>query len=361
MTTSMKLKFAPTIFHKLLATLLAVSILPLSALWFLSQQNVESELQGSITRNMMSVVDKVARRITDWEDTNQRALRETASLNDIISMDPKRQNPILAALGSSYEWSYLVFTVAPDGQSVGRNDGGPVMDFSKRGYVKQVMSGKSIGREVVIGKTSGKPALILAAPIRNAEHQLVGTIAMSSSLEDVSREVAAIHVGDTGHAVLIDADNKIIAAGDASKVKGELQAFTSPALAIKDITEHPVVYTDNGRKMVGMMRQLPQGWRILIEQDYDEAYAPLTASKKEARILIVAAFALVFIAALMLGGQLSRPIVELTAIADEMSMGRLDVDIADEARADEIGALARSIGRLGISMRMAINRVRKQA
>jgi HAMP domain-containing protein len=65
----------------------------------------------------------------------------------------------------------------------------------------------------------------------------------------------------------------------------------------------------------------------------------------------VAAILSVFIA-----GTVVKPIIELSAAADAMSRGQLDVPIAVRSD-DEIGELARSIERMRASLKAAISRL----
>jgi methyl-accepting chemotaxis protein len=358
----MTLKPELTIFHKLLITLLLVSLVPLCSLWYLGQSSARRDLRDTISQSLVSTMNTAATGINAWDDTNVRALRQASRLNDIVSMKAERQVPVLESMGITYEWSYLMYTVAPDGTNIGRNDNGAPTFYGDRSYFKDVIAGQDLGRQVVIGKSSGKPALILAAPVRNPDRELVGVIAMAMTLTDVTQTVANTRIGETGHAILLDASNKVIAHGASFKVKSALQDFSAyPALKVAGINVEPAEYTVDGKRMVGFSRKLPQGWTLLIEQDYDEAYAPLARMERDARILIAVAIALVIGVAYLLGQQLTRPIRQLTAIAQELSSGRLDVAIPQTVRTDEIGSLARAIERLGISMQMAMDRLRKKA
>jgi methyl-accepting chemotaxis protein len=47
-------------------------------------------------------------------------------------------------------------------------------------------------------------------------------------------------------------------------------------------------------------------------------------------------------------------------IAEEISKGKLGAEIKETVRNDEIGALARAIERMGISLQMAFDRLRKK-
>lgn len=356
------MKLNLNIFQKVLITLLLVTLVPLCALWYVGNSAAEKELNANISDNLVATSNTVAAGINGWDQSNLRALRQAARLNDIISMDPARQTPVLVATGTSYEWSYLMFTVAPDGANIARNDGGKLTQYGERGYFKAVMAGEDIGRLVDLGKSTGKPALILAAPIHNESRAIIGVVAMAMHLNEVSRKVTDIRIGDTGRAILLDGNNKVIAHGDETKVKEAMQDFSAhPALKVAGINDAPKTYMDGDVKMVGYMKKLPQGWTLLVEQQYDEAFATLNKMQRDALLLIIIAAALVIGVAVLMGKELTRPINQLTDIAEKLSNGQLDVAIPQTGRSDEIGSLARAVERLGVSIQMAMDRLRKKS
>jgi len=159
------MKLQLTIFHKLLITLLLVSLVPLCAMWYLGQSSARRDLNDTVAQSLVSTLDTAATGINAWDDTNVRALRLAAHLSDVMSMKAERQNPVLASMGVTYEWSYLLFTVAPDGANIGRSDGKETTFYGDRSYFKEVLAGQDVGRQVLIGKSTGKPALTLAVPV----------------------------------------------------------------------------------------------------------------------------------------------------------------------------------------------------
>jgi methyl-accepting chemotaxis protein len=357
-----KPKFALNIFHKLCLTLLAVTLIPLVSLWYVGSREAQEVLTYNISQNLVGTTNTVAASINGWDDTNLRVLSQAAKLADLRSMKAERQNPVLKTIGASYEWLSLVYTIAPDGANIGRNDDKPTLQYGDRGYFKAVMGGKENGRQVLISKTSGKPTLALSGAIRDDTGLMVGVMAMTMNLEVLSRIVAGTRIGATGFAMLLDADNKVIAHGRPERLKSVLQDMSAhPALAIDGISERPMVYGAGGKQVVAFVRKLPQGWTLLIEQDYDEAYAALRVMQRNALMLIVLAAFLVSVVAFFLGKQLTRPINQLTEIANQLSTGKFDVKIPQTGRGDEIGSLARAIERLGISISLAMDRLRKKA
>src|ERR1700741_2967473 len=101
------MKLSLNIFQKVLITLLVVTLVPLLALWYLGNSSAEKELTTKISENLVATTDTVATGVNGWDETNMRAMRQAARLDDIISMNNARQTPVLTATIASYEWVYL--------------------------------------------------------------------------------------------------------------------------------------------------------------------------------------------------------------------------------------------------------------
>jgi methyl-accepting chemotaxis protein len=358
-----KPKFSLNIFHKLLLTLLVVALVPLVALWLVGSAQVRKDVSANIAQNLVMTVANIASGISSWDDANVRVLRSATHMEEITSMEPERQTPVLRAFGDTYEWAFVVFTINPDGDNIARSDDKPLAKFGDRSYFKGAMKGEPISRQVLISKSTGKPALTLGVPIRNALGQPVGVIAMAMKLDDISKVIKDTKIGETGYALLLDADNKVIATGMPGQPSDAVQDMADhPALKVEGITGAPTIYRKaDGKRVVGYVRKLPQDWTLIVEQDYAEAYAPLESLELGARVLIVVTSALVLLIASVLGKALTRPIKQLIAVAEQLSKGHFQDTIPETGRGDEIGALARAIDRLGVSIRLAMDRLRKKA
>lgn len=357
-----KAGFSLGIFPRILLTMMVVALIPLAGLLYISGYQLQRDWRLNVNQNLKLTAEGLAARADGWTEMNLRALRENAALPDVMSMDGTRQRPVLKAVQAGYEWAYLVFTVRPDGQNVARSDENPLVFYGDRGYFRQVMGGQPLGQEVLIGRTTGKPALILAAPVRGPDGQTAGVIAFAMHLVDVSQAVVGTRIGNTGHAILVDDKNRVIAHGRPEKVSQALQDLGShPALRMKESTQEPVVFEDGGNRVVAFTTRTALGWTLIVQQDYDEAFAPLLESNRNALILTAGALLLVTAVAYTLSAQLARPIRELTELAEGISRGDFSSKVVGTERQDEIGALARAIDRMAMSIRMAFDRLRKRA
>ena len=137
----MKLRLTFGIFPKLLLTMLVVTLIPLGAIWYLDYRAESENLSRQIEQRLSSQADTLAGYVDAWVDMNVRMLRQNAALDDMSSMDAKRQKPLLRAIIAEYKWAYLTFTIAPDGNNIGRNDEKALRFYGDRGYFKQAIEG----------------------------------------------------------------------------------------------------------------------------------------------------------------------------------------------------------------------------
>lgn len=349
------------IFYQILLTMCAVALIPMVGLWYISIHDSTREWTAKISQSLVENTESLGYSVEQWTTSNLRILEQNAATPAIRSMDSDAQDAALETISATYPWIYLAFTVRPNGENLGRSDGNPQTFYGDRDYFRQVIDGANLGQQVLMGKTSKKPALILAKPITDADAETAGVIAIAMTLEDLSETITKTRIGQTGFAILLDETDRLIAHGDGA-VSSELQDFSDhPALhADRDLDASARAHDYNGTRIVAHAKTLDQGWTLIVQQDHDEAYAAANAALTKALLLLGVTLFAVVIIALLLARRMSTPIQHLTAIADEISRGKLDAEIVETGRNDEIGALARGIERMRVSLQMAIDRLRKR-
>ena len=361
MTEERKIRFG--IFHRVLLTMVLVAILPLVAVWYANSLISSENLGQRVNERFTEGLSHLAYHVDSWVEMNRRMLEQNARLPDIQSMDARKQSPILKLITDAYDWNYLAFTVATDGKNIGRSDGKKTRFYGDRVYVKQVLDGANMGRQVLIGKTSGKPALVLSVPVRRSTEELAGVLAIAMGITEVSERITSTRIGNTGFAFLVDEYGKIIAhpSEELTSSRQDMSGDPAVAAALGNDSES-LVYTDaRGQRVIAYMSRTAQGWLMVMQQDYEEAYESLRETNLYALILLVVTVALVIIVALIFSRRLSQPILRLTQAADAISRGRMDTEIEGTERADEIGLLAAAIVRLRNSTRLALERLTRRS
>lgn len=351
-----KLRFGLT--ARLFSMMIIVSLVPLAMFWGVYLKLTKDQMRVDTKSKTNQVSVSTARHLDEWLDKNVKILKTLAKMEDMISMEPLKQEPLLHIVHNVYPWIHLSFTADLSGMNIARNDGKPLVNYSERQFFKDIVGGKTVAWQTLIEPSSKKPTLILAVPLSNSDG-IVGVLANAMSLDDISGRIVSWESGRTGFAFLVDDNGKVI----AHKI-GEY------VLQQKDFRQHPLIaafrngqrgsiaYTNNeGKSIVGHVRGTAFGWILAIQQEEEEAFYFVEQLMSYAYLLLAITVAFVFIISWFSGRTLARPIIQLTDAADRISVGELDVEIG-VARKDEIGDLAEAISRLQDSIRLSIERLR---
>lgn len=350
------------IFTKILLAMLIVSIIPVLGVWFFNYQSATANSSRQVEERLSTYALNLSGEVDGWLDMNRRMLAQNAALSDIRSMRSMQQNPVLRSIAETYGWTYLAFTVAPDsaGTNIGRSDGNPTVLYGDRAYFQQVMRGQAFGKQVLIGRTTNRPALILSTAIRSDNHQLQGVLAIAMHLDDISDSVANARIGTSGFAFLLDEAGQVIAHPSDEFTSTRKDLSDHPAFQATGRSDGSVIFTDEQEeKTIAFTHRTADGWVVVAQQPYAEAYAALRDLNRNSYVLLLVAVVMGLIAALLFSRQLSLPIRQLTSVADSLSRGQMDVVVSGVDRGDEIGALARAIDRLGTSIKYAMERARR--
>lgn len=241
---------------------------------------------------------------------------------------------------------------------------------SKRGWYKlAVAQGKTVWSEPYVGASLGRLMVTVASPVFSDTKTLLGVVGFDVLLKDIKDDVLAIDTGFGGYSLLVNNDGTALATPDIEKGEKRWDA---------QYKTDDLLTTDNKawNKIVGEMVQGNNGIG-----EYDEegirylAYAPVTALNaslglvvSEDRVVapafdilkwIAAVAALISIFALsvgvFLGNSISRPMLELTRLVNEASIGKSDLEPIESKRSDELGLLADAFNRLTKSLKISLN------
>ena len=350
------------LFGKIITVMLIVSLLPFAIFWGITLRETNERIRTDTETLMAQTAQGLMNQVNGWIDNNVSILNTAANLSEISSMDPIQQKPVLETIQKQYPWMYLVFTVGADGINVARSDDVPLKDYSDRQYYKDIMRGKNLSWQTLIGKTSQKPALVLAVPIKSGDNT-IGVMAAAMTVDEISKNIATWKTGTTGYAFLVDEKGYVISHPNRQYVAKRKNLNSHPLIANyrkKGWTTITTRFeTPEGRPALGHVRSNNYGWALALEQEEGEVFAALNRVQKFALTLLGCTILLVSVIAWFSARAIVTPVMKLTDAAERMSLGELNVKIDIKSR-DEIGLLAQAIGRMQTSLRLAMNRLRRK-
>ncbi len=352
-----KVRFGLT--AKVIILMLIVSLVPLGIFAGITLRQTDHRIRSDTEKLMALTASDIVVNVDEWTDKNIRVLKALANMPDIISMARERQEPLLKAVAKEYPWMYLVFTVGPDGMNVARNDDNPLLDYSDRDYYKEAIAGKDLAWQTLVGKTSKKPALILAVPIKRGDNT-IGVMAMAATIEDLSKLVATWKQGKTGFAFLVDEKGKVVSHQMEDYVIQQTNLSEYPLIAAFKKGQNGMIYfNDRGTMRVGYAKETKYGWVLAMQQEMRETFRTLGETGIFTYLLLGITALGVVIIAWFLGRAIGTPIKKLTEVAERISVGDMGAEVKIKSK-DEIGNLAEAILRMQDSLRLAIERLRRR-
>jgi methyl-accepting chemotaxis protein len=345
---------------KLFTMMIIVSLVPLSMFWGVSLKQTQERMRDDSKKYINQMSINISHHLEEWMDNNSRVLRTLVRVEDIISMDKQRQEPLLKIVPKVYPWIELTITIDTNGMRVAGNDSGSSTDYSKAKFFQEIMAGKLIAWQVVTQEPSKIPSLFLAIPILHYD-EIVGVIANAIRLSDLSKFMRLWTNDDTITAFLTDANGNPIAQAGRDYMPQQKQPKNNPLVSAYLKGQRGMILSTNeaGKSVLGHVRGTTFGWNLAVQQEEKDAFYIVEQLLSYAYLLLGITVAFVFTIAWFSGRALSRPIIRLTDAADRISVGELDVQI-DTRRKDEIGNLAEAIARMQDSIRLSIERLRQR-
>ena len=199
-------------------------------------------------------------------------------------------------------------------------------------------------------------------------------------------EIAMQKVGKTGYTLLVERETEnqpeymwvhpneklvgIDITGAMKKRLGDKWARWDKVRSKDHITKGYYLWFDNKEKYCAGIPIEGTPYNIVSSTYIDEFLKPVEGLQKRADTMtdrtmtiviyiLAAAAILVALIAFLYGNSLSGKIRNLTDVADRISIGELDVEVAVKSK-DEIGALGEAISRMQDSIRISLDRLRRR-
>jgi methyl-accepting chemotaxis protein len=252
-------------------------------------------------------------------------------------------------------------------------------DLSERDYVQKALSGRVSFSNVLISKVTNKAVIMYAAPIRKGK-EIIGALVGrrdGSALNDIVEQMS---FGEDGNAFILGYDGTFYAHPQTEYVleqknvlkdiedKGEFEDFGKEYKNFLIRKEEGIVtYTLNGVERVASLTVIPNtDWVLGLgapEKQVSKGVDTMTGMLILLSVLFVAAGIFV---AVLLGRSISKPIIDVVTILNQISQYNIAEDKNSKAerhatRTDEIGIMAKATLTLQGNLRFLIENIARSA
>ena len=282
--------------------------------------------------------------LSQWNEMNILAVQNLSKQPNLLDLDPTKQKPLLEQIVKTYEHLYLAHTIDLQGINIARSDNKAAKNYSDREYFKGAKAGQDITYQTLMGRTSQKPSLCLSTPIRQPQ-KIAGVAVTCNVLDEISKQVSAVKIGQTGFALVVDSQGQVLAHRDPVFTSGNKLTDFSNYPPVKNLlagNEGYFTFADKtGVEWATHGTQLANGWGVVILQQQAEAFLSERKFEKIAIAITIVLIISISILTWFLASSLIKPIDELTNAAIAVADGKFNRKV-DIKRDDELGLLADS-------------------
>ena len=359
MKANEKVKKRKRIRTKMISIVAFVSILAILPMSIISIYNTNKMMMARLEDQATLSSQSLKEDIEIFINSNVLALETVAEYDEIKNGLTLRAGQVLRTVNDNYSDYALLFLTDANGMQIARSDGGDLTDISDREYYTGARDSKATYiSNVIISRTTGKPAVVIATPVFINSGQISGYIAGTLDLSALEFLRSKITLGETGYAFITDKTGNLIAHPDSKLVDEQTNVADIPvvqrALAGETSTGE---YMYEGRRAFGSYTNIAStGWAVVAREEYSEAMMHVYNNL----ILLIAISIAILVVAVFLGYMFARsmvkPIVQLSDAAKYVAEGKLGRDINISSN-DEIGELAVAFNTMRENLKNLVQRM----
>jgi methyl-accepting chemotaxis protein len=354
----MRLKKGTGMQFKLVAFSLTIAVLPalMAVLWAFT--GIKKQFMENVYTGDGLMTTHLTEKTEQMIGSKVEMVVTLANMPEIIRMKPGELKPAISSVKEKNPDIDVVGVIGISGMQVARSDENNLLNLGDRSYFKESMAGKDyFVSEVLLSKTTKKPTVIVAAPIKE-NGAIKGVIHLTLKLDAINEMVGMSKAGKTGYSYIVDGMGKVIAHPVQQYTEEQKDLNNLPAVmeGLSGKTGH-IQFKENGRDWLVSYTQSPMlKWVVVTQQPVSEATAAAGYMVRNTLIVVVLGAIVAMLAGIFLSKRIVSPIIKLKdgvlAIAGGNLAGRIDV-----RSSDEIGDLTDSVSQTRDNLREIVTRL----
>ncbi len=336
---------------KLSIAFVMMALLPIMIATSITWQTYEQSMKDSVMERNQGISNEIACSI-DWIFMEKiRVLQFVASSEDMRSMNPARQEKLLQRISVQYPDVQLAVVSNATGQQIARWDGKPAdpnISYIDREYYHTVIQkGTTAISGVIVAKSTQKPGVVIAEPIKDNDQTLLGILIINLELEKLIHHLGTVKIGNMGYAYIVDAEGKIIIHPDLGLIENGMdESYLTPIIAeVRDENGWVEYGINNQKRLIGYGHVPSTNWGVIVQQPLDEAMYHVTNLKTKSIAIMISTAIIAVLIGLGIAGALAKPIADISEATHRLADGDLTIRL-NIMSLDEIGQLAENFNNM---------------
>lgn len=345
------------IMKKIILMIVIMSLIEASIFIIMSKVLTEKSIENLLDEYSNKNVELYAEFLGEFFKNRMHEIGIYAESPIVKTMDWNQIEPYLKNEYKKYINIYDNFSVADVNGKYWNTVGDIVGNIKDREHFKAVMRGETLVSNAVVSRTTGNRAVIIAAPIRNNNGEIIGLISGSINLIKLSGIIEKLKYNyPNSYSYITDRNGLILAHPDIDYIMKQNITVESDVISEQivkissDILNNKsgsVSYSFNGIESINFFYRIPNtdGWKLVIKVPLSHWQNPIGNALKGLIIIGIGASLAVALLGNLVAQSISNPIVRLKEVFIRATTGDLTVrsDINSE---DEIGQAAKSFNKM---------------
>lgn len=323
---------------ELLVFFLLISVIPLSAVVYVSYDYSKEAIRESVMANLLGATENTGHAIDNWMDARKDDIRVISQSGAIVNPEKEHFTEYLNTFEREYKGVYTEFFLLDPAGNITFSTLNHTGNESKERYFTEAAEGKLYVSDVNLSGITGSPEIIITNPIKK-NGTITGILAARVSMGNLYRIIETIDMGKSGEVLIVNKDGDIIFHGNKSII---LPDNIRDNFAVKEVTYEKNGINEyvnyKGENVLGSYYWLPlYRWGLIVEKNTDEAYAGvLTLGRVMVGISLFAVIGVVFLA-IVVSKRLTDPVKSLEEGA--LSLVKGNFKPVTVSSANEIGRM----------------------
>lgn len=307
--------------------------------------------QNSLLRNSI-----ISEHVTELISKNQAVLKSIALSPNLIDFlqnptEEKRQyvSKIMYDTDIIFDDNNITALTGNDGWQIIRTDGATLVNLNKRQHFQEAMKGRHYVSDIISSMATGKMIIVIESPVINAEGTPIGMVQRNFNLNVLQEFVQELDDNESS-VIIMDRTGRIIANSDSvsSHSNGHIIDNSYKFILDRIYNSSGVIHleVDGEDSLATYSRNMDTGWMIvtirpyhfILDQVYDKAIRAIIFGLVTLLIGMMLAY--------MLTLRVTKPIIEMTEVVDEIVSGKVPANKIEVKGADEFKQVAVAVNKL---------------
>jgi len=352
------MEFNKGIRAKLFFFFIIMGAFPFLILVVVSAINTISEMEEFVKQNSLLRNSIISEHVSALIEVNQYVLRSLALNPEVISYvqspTENKQVEIQKVLENTNEIFNDTNPMAltkEDGWQLFRTDGATRVNLKKRQHFQEAMKGRIYVSDIISSMATGKLIIVMEVPILDSEGKAVGMVQRNFDLNALQEFVQSFD-DDEISVIVMDRTGRIIANSD-NVIGGGIGSEYAIDNSYKFILDR--IYNSSGvirievngvDSLATYSRNVDTGWMIVTIRPYHYIWDKVYDKAVKAVIFGAVMLLVGTLIAYLLSARISKPIIQMTNVVDEMARGNTDINKIEVNSDDELGQMAAAFNKI---------------